>query len=324
MAQTVTLLLLFAAEPTRGERALLDRYESEQQVQLVAPAPTPPSVFPPYEREQALAIEGRLDEARTFASSLDEKRALELLAAIERDLLQHPELPQAAWLMAERHRLAASVRRAQADGARDAEELSARARVLEGARAAAFGEAETEVPAPAAAVEVRFSELGPRDVLELDGVKSGSRTSLVPGDHQVRVLRNAEVVWAGWSRLGATPEARLGIRPVLACSVEDLSGLEGRGASPIAPAGVACPRYVVARRAGQTLEVAACRGQACGPFVPLVAPRSEPRRFPVWATIAIAGAATVGVTSLVLWGAGAFDRDEPAPRTDFIYRGLGP
>src|SRR5688572_29954628 len=164
-----------------------------------------------------IAIEGTNDEARTFASSLDEARALELLAAIERDLLQHPELPQAAWLMAERHRVTAAVRREQPDGARDAEELARRARVLEGERAAAFGEAGVDEASPPATVHVRFPELGPRDVLEIDGVRGGASVSIVPGEHQLRVLRNGELVWAGWPSLGSTPEARLGLRPVLAC-----------------------------------------------------------------------------------------------------------
>ncbi|HEY3498938.1 MAG TPA: hypothetical protein VGK73_29810 [Polyangiaceae bacterium] len=322
MAQTVTLLLLLSGEPTRGERGLLESYARRHAVTLVAPAPTPGPAYPPYGADRVLALEGRIDEARTSASSLDEARALELLAAIERELLQHPELPQAAWLMAERHRLAASVRREQPDGTREAEELARRARVLEGARAPAFGEAEIGTLSDSAPVNVRFPELGPRDLLEVDGVTGSPSVSILPGEHQLRVLRNGELVWAGWPALGGTPEVRLGIRPVIACGSEDLAGVESGASTPRVPAGVLCSRFFVARRKGRALEVSECRGRACGAFVALAPIRAEARPFPTWATVALAGVAAVGVTSLVLWGAGAFDRDEPAEQQRFVYRGV--
>jgi hypothetical protein len=321
MAQTVTLLLLLAGEPTRAERSLLDSYALKRNLNWVAPAPTPAPAYPKYRADQVLALEGRLDEARTFALSLDEARALELLAAIERELLQHPELPQAAWLMAERHRLTASVRAAQADGAAEAGELLRRARVLEGARALSYGEAAAEAREVGAPVRVRFPELGPRDVLEVDGVRGGEPVVLEPGDHHVRVLRNAELVWAGWPKLGGTEDARLGLRPVLACSAEDLLGVEAKGTRPQVPPGVTCTTFVVARRVGQKLEVAECRARACGTFMALVPARAEARPFPAWASIALASVAAIGATSLILWNAGAFDPEQPPPRTEFVYRG---
>jgi hypothetical protein len=324
MPQTVTLVLLLASEPTRSERALLDAYAQKQHAAFVAPAPTPPPVYAPYRADRVLAIEGRIDEARTFASSLDEERALELLAAIEQDLLQHPELPQAAWLMAERHTLTASVRRAQPDGARDAEELVRRARVLEGPRAPAFGETAAEASRVDDSVRVHFPELAARDVLEVDGVKSGATLALAPGEHHVRVLRNGELLFAGWSALGGAAEARLGVRPLTPCSAEDLFGIDARAASPGVPPGVHCASFVVARRRGRQLEVAACQRRACRPFEPLLPERAEARTFPPWAAIALAGVAAAGVTSLVLWSTGALDREEPPAQREFVYRGLGP
>lgn len=322
MAQTLTLLLLLSGELTRGERSLLESYAKRHDAALVAPAPTPAPAYPPYRADQVLAIEGRLDEARTFASSLDEARALELLAAIERELLQHPELPQAAWLMAERHRLTASVRREQPDGAREAEVLAERARVIEGARAGAFGESEIGPLPEAAPVNVHFPELDSRDVLEVDGVMGGATISVLPGEHQLRVLRRGELVWAGWSALGGAPEPRVGVRRVLACGLEDLGGIESRSSTPSVPPGVLCSHFVVARRKAQHLEVAECHGRSCGAFAPLVPARTEARPFPTWATVALAGVAAVGVTSLVLWGTGAFDREEPPGRSELVYRGV--
>jgi hypothetical protein len=108
---------------------------------------------------------------------------------------------------------------------------------------------------------------------------------------------------------------------VLACSAEDLAGVTAKGPTPQIPAGVACATFVVARRVGKVLEVAECRARACGTFTALVPARAEARPFPAWASIALASVAAIGATSLILWNAGAFDREQPPPRTEFVYRG---
>src|SRR5262245_63333610 len=123
MNQTVTLLLLAAAggKLTSAERQALATFQTREKVTLVAPHAALPRERTTSEAQPTMwvhgvvrpttgqagdvaqRVEASLDEAQTLAASLDEERALVLLAEVEKELLVHPELPQAAWLMAERH-----------------------------------------------------------------------------------------------------------------------------------------------------------------------------------------------------------------------------
>ena len=327
MPQTATLLLLFAGEPTRAERALIDAHAQKRNSAYIAPAPTPASVYPTYTAARVLALEARLDEARTLSSSLDEKQALEVLTLVERELYEHPEIPQAAFLLAERHRLAASILRAQPGAEAEAAALDARAFVLEGRRAAAFG--QTALPDPASAAPstpIHLGELDARDELEIDGVSGGAERALSPGEHHVRVLRGESLLFASFITNDAAASLRLTLPAVVPCSAWDLAAANpgSNAASTVsAPAArVRCGRWVAVRRVLGKLELAECEHARCGTFTPLEPPpRTERSRFPAWAGVAIAGAASIGVTSLALWAAGAFDRPVAPARTDFVYRG---
>ncbi|HEV8549047.1 MAG TPA: hypothetical protein VGQ57_08465 [Polyangiaceae bacterium] len=322
MTQTATLLLLFAGELTRGERASVDDFARKRQVELIAPAPTPSAAYPAYRRELVLDLEGRLDEARTLAASLDEDRALAVLNAIERELLAHPELPQAAWLLAERHRIAADLRSAAPGGAAEAAALAAEARALEGPRATAFG-AETASETPAVRITVRVRDLDARDRLELDGESGGPERTLEPGVHQVRVLRGGELVLARWATFGDHPDVVLGVRGVVPCSGEDLGGASANGGFARGTTGVACPRYLLVRREAGMLQVADCAHAACTPFTPL-APPPPPKGagFPPWATVALATAGTAATMVLLTWASGGFEHHAPPDKTVFVYGGL--
>jgi hypothetical protein len=326
MTQTATLLVLFSGLLGAREQKSLQYFANQRGLTVIAPAPTPVAPYPSYRPDFVVDLEGRLDEARTLASSLDEQQALVVLDAIERDLLRSPELPQAAFLLAERHRIAASVVRGQEDGSARHEELLVKARVLEGARAAAFGEPpDALIPEPPA-VALHFSDVGARDVLELDGDAGAPDRQARPGLHHARVLRAGELVWAGFVSVTAgTPgerrEIRLGVRPLLACSTEDLVHVDGRGASPRPAPGIACGRWLAVRRAFGRLEAAECSRSSCGAFQP-VPDASEARPvLPDWAKPVIAGAGTAGVVLGLLWATGAFSPETPPGRTTFVYRG---
>src|SRR3954462_4042324 len=183
MTQTATLLLLLAGAPTPGERQLLADFARQNHVAFVAPAPTPASSFARDPSELGLDLEGRLDEARTLASSLDEEHALALLDAVERDLSKHPELPQAAWLLAGHHRIEAEVRREEPDSSARVTELTLAADALEGPRALAFGAANDAPSAPAARKSVAVRDLAARDSLEIDGQRGGAERLVLPGVH---------------------------------------------------------------------------------------------------------------------------------------------
>lgn len=323
MTQTATLLLLLAGEPTKHEHALLAEFARRKHIAFVAPAPTPVAPYPAYRSELVLDIEGRLDEARTLASSLDEERALALLAGIERDIVEHPELPQAAWLLAEHHRIASDVRAGDARTAEQAAALAHAAVVLEGPRAAPFGSRDESARAPEPSVRIRVKDLGARDDLELDGESGGAERRVAEGVHHVRVLRDGELVFAGWARLGTEPDVTLGLRPLLPCSAEDLAHVAAAAGAVSVPHAVACSHWFVARRRPSGLELASCEHAACSGFTPLREPEPPPREFPAWATAALAGAGAVATGVISLWAAGGFERaPAPAPRTVFVYRGL--
>jgi hypothetical protein len=323
MTQTATLLLLLAGEPTKHEHALLADFARQKHIAFVAPAPTPVAPYPAYRSELVLDIEGRLDEARTLASSLDEERALALLAGIERDIVEHPELPQAAWLLAEHHRIAAEARAGDADAADQAAALSHAAVVLEGPRALAFGANTGSEPASGPSIRVRVRDLAPRDDLEIDGERGGGERRVTAGVHQVRVLRDGDLVFAGWARLGQEPEVTLGLRPLVPCSDEDLAHVGTTASAVSVPHPVACSHWFVARARPAGLELASCQHAACSAFTPLSEPTPPPREFPAWATAALIGAGAVAAGVISVWASGGFEREHaPPPRTVFVYRGL--
>jgi hypothetical protein len=332
LSELVALVLLFTGETTPAEQTLLSRYELEKSVQLAPPtrdAKRPPSRYPSYESGLVERIEAELDEARTLGSSLDEAGALALLDRIEAELLKHPELPQAAWLLAERHHASALIRARSAEGADEAARLSRAAAILEGRRAPTFGEAASALAGEAPRVKVRVRGLDPRDRLELDGRPSPVEVELESGRHHVRVLRGDELAFAGFlDWFTSNAELDLGVPALVPCSAQDLRDVEGaHGYAPAAPSGITCRRWVVVRRSPRGLELAECSFERCKSFTPLSGPAPKPREstrerdFPVWASVALASLGAIGTGSLVLWSAGVFDRREQPPVTRFVYEG---
>ncbi len=331
MNQTVTLLLLFSGDATPAERQALATFQSREKVTLVRAAQNGAAVSPPppsYSAELVDKIEAALDEAQTLAASLDEERALELLAGVERELLAHPELPQAAWLMAERHQVTAAIRRRQPDGAEEARKLVESARALEGSRAQAFGESAEggtpELAAPAATL-LAVRDLDRADALVLDGKLAAAAENVLPGRHHARVVRGSRVAWAGWFDVPAGPrlDKRLGVPERIACSADDLADVTQSGRAPNVPPGVHCARWVAVRHGATGLEVSWCGGERCTAFGPLLREQLETKpkaAMPPWLAATIVGVATVGAASL-LFATGTFDREQPPAVTEWAYRG---
>jgi hypothetical protein len=326
MPQTATLLLLFSGLMTTHEQRAITHFASRRGFAVIAPAPTPVAPYPRYRPDLVSDLEGRLHEARTLASSLDEERALVVLDTLERELLRSPELPQAAFLLAERHRIAAAVVRARPGSEAQVEELLTRARALEGPRAPAFGAAPDPMLPEQPLAALHFADLTARDRLELDGQAGGPDREVRPGLHHVRVLRAGNLVWAGFVEVpagGLVPrrELKLGVRKLSACSDEDLVGVDGRGVSPRVEPGITCARWLAVRRAFGRLEVAECAFSSCGTFHPVPSASETRNVLPEWAKPVIAGAGTAGVVLGLLWATGAFSPDSPPGRTTFVYRG---
>jgi len=279
-------------------------------------------------------LEAELEQARTALSALEEANASARLQKVESDLLAHPHLPQASFLMAEC--LALQAQAARDDNAAQAAALDVRRLVLEGPRASAFGEAFTTLPAPTS-INLEVQGLGPRDELELDGARLASgveRVTLAPGLHHARVWRSDRLVFAAFSQVSAEQTAyTLDVPQVSPCSAEDLERVPRAGADDPSgvPAGIACEHWARVRESGPGIAVSLCAHSRCGPFLdwqrrataPFVPIAVEGQRFPAWAGFAIAGASVLVASSVVLWQAGAFERGRPAA-ANWEFGGLNP
>lgn len=282
----------------------------------------------------ALAIEGELEQARTALAALEEASAGARLTRIERQLLAHPHLPQAAFLMGECLALQAQAAREHSPALALA--LEARRTALEGPRAAAFGAPLTALTAESP-LSVAVRGLDREDELELDAEIPGParQVQLLPGLHHARVWRRGRPIFATFVALA--PEQRaleLDVPPLTPCSEEDLEGASSSpgASSPSVSPRIACQRWAKVREEPGGIGVALCEHQRCGAFVHWERRASEPftpipvdraRGLPAWATFTIAGAAAVVATSVVLWQAGAFERGRPSAAA-WEYGGLNP
>lgn len=290
--------------------------------------------LPAYDSALADRLEAELEQARTALSALEEDVATERLSHVEADLLAHPYLPQAGFLMAECFALQAAL--ARPHDAELARELERSRGALEGRRAAAFGDSPAGSAASPGPLSLAITGVSSTDRLEIDGreLASHARAELAVGLHHVRVWRAERLVFASFLRIGAEQtELHVPAEALTACSADDLSAVQAnevaRGA-PVPP-GVACQRWAVARADGAGIAVALCERSRCGRFVhwerkraPPFTPISVERRWlPTWASFAIVGAATAAAGSLVLWQAGAFDSGNPSAAS-FRYAGVNP
>src|SRR5690606_12727429 len=111
--------------------------------------------------------EALLEEARAATAAPGTPSALERAEAL---LLEHPELPQAAWLLAERFAIEAQLPGGAGDAAAARRrELALRAQELEGARAQPAGAAPLPAAAPVSALTAPAGAR-PNDRVFVDGV----------------------------------------------------------------------------------------------------------------------------------------------------------
>ncbi|HEY6559511.1 MAG TPA: hypothetical protein VI072_19650 [Polyangiaceae bacterium] len=336
----VTLIWLGVAPRHSTHDVALSRFAAAHHVRFQNAASTEvPGAerLPEYNPALALEIEGLLEKARLSAGALDDTAALAHVGAVEQLLRAHAELPQAAWLMAERLQIEASVlERRPAEQAR-AQRLRSSARALEGERApvyrpappASAGPGSTQAntdSAVSADISVGVSGLRRSDVLEWNGQSRRPPLRVAAGLHHLRILRHGELVAARWLEVApgaadlvvATPEPA-------PCSAADLAPV-GVAAGRITTPETRCRSWAVARPAGAaTVEIALCRGARCGGWTrwpPHAGPErheatKDERSWQTWAPYALGGLAAIATTGIVLWRLGAFDRDEPEDRVVF-------
>jgi hypothetical protein len=324
MSKTIVLLWLAQSASRAPLEPDLDAWAAARWARLEAPPPAAAGAKR-YDPAIAAKVEELLEQARIASGSLDDVTATRRLGEVDGLLRDHAELPQAAWLMAERWYVAAGVAAHAPDGARAVAEIEARARSLEGTRATPFGAAVSEPAIPTIHVEIKG--LGRRDQLWWDGELHEPSLDTALGEHHARVLRGERAVWAGWLTVAATTRSvTVRVPRPVACSFEDLEGARIAAGTPedyvVAARGVRCESWALARPAlAGGVEVASCHGSSCGPLIRwerhmgavYAGPPQPPPGpgFPAWATWSIAGASVLAAGAVVLWRSGAFD--EPAP-----------
>jgi hypothetical protein len=280
--------------------------------------------------EVAERCDHALDEARDQVTAGDDSTARLTLARVEQTLRQHPELLQASWLMAERYRLEAQIAERASEGGAT---WQARADVLEGPRAAPFGEKRPAL-APAVELPITIAVRGARQHENYwDGSKAGDQFSTAAGEHHLVVLRGKRVAWSGWVSVLVAGTVDIWVPDAPACSAADLGGAAFVDETQVrVPKGVRCGAWAVASLGTQhgTVRAALCHLDACDAastsaydiFESKASSKEKPPAkgtFPAWATWTLAGVGLAGATTIILWQAGVFDRATPAQKV--IYDG---
>ena len=323
-------LVWLAPEPPSAEAArALDSWASARGVRLTKPsgssAPEVAIDFAAAER-----VEQELERARDAIAAQDGDAADRALDAAEKELLAHPELPQAAWLLAEveRARAARWSRVAPIDHER-AERAWGRAASLDGGRVSGVGEPKGAAPATVAVTIVARGV-----ALTLDGAPiDAGKIARAPGAHQIVASRDGRVAWAAWVVFAEGTTVSVPDVAGAACGADDLSRVR---AVPdgVDATGVRCARWIAAVPAGEEarVRVATCEHERCGPLLEWRAPRDVvwspppvgdgPYKWPAWRTWTLvgAGAVAVGVVALVASGVFAPTHTE----TRFVNGGIRP
>lgn len=325
----VTVAWIAPEAPDADQQKTLASWARAHGVTLVSPSQ---AKVPPLHVDEHLSdeIERALDRARDAMVARDGDAVDRALATAESTLRAHPELPQAAWQMAEvlRNRLA-RLRRIPPVDLEAAERVWTRAQALDGERVAGIGEQTfPSRPAPATVTLERT----PRGAgLWLDGAPAtGAVLATLAGPHALVVTWDGAPVWA--TSIDAPPGSstvRVDAPPAPPCSADDL-GRVALTSDGVAAEGVRCESWVAAVPGGAaaTLRIATCGEGRCGALLEwhvstwtFTPPPPPPRRgWPTWATVGLVGAGAAVATGIVVIAAEALQH--PPPETRFVSGGI--
>jgi hypothetical protein len=275
-------------------------------------------------------VEQELDRAREATAGLDGDATERALSRAAADVVAHPELPQAAWLMAEIDRAWAVryARMAPIDAAHS-ERMWREAAGLDGGRASGIGEPHSSTSDPT----VSFTLVAPAGVTaRIDGVAtvSGPVTKTASA-HIVVAERDGVVLWASW--VNVTAGMTVTLPPLSACTTDDLSAARIEG-DHVEGHGVRCGGWIAAAVADDdptSVRVATCEGSQCGPllewrvlrappFIPGTESAPAGGRWPAWATWTIVGVGAAGAAVAVALASGAL-QSRPT-ETQFVNGGI--
>jgi hypothetical protein len=326
-----TVVWIAPAPPHVGEERAIAAWAQAKRLRLSPPADATYPALPsdPRIAGTAAAIDEQLARARDAITARDGAAADSATAMAEETVLRRPELPNAAWLLAEVLRTKATrLRRVAPADPGQADRLWQRADALDGGRVPGVG--EEPAAEPAARATLVFDRV-PDGQIWLDGrpVEPGP-VATKAGPHAIVALRKEAPIWAGWVEAppgtSVVPLPHYGVPP---CARADFATVDVRDGS-VAAAGVQCGAWVAATVAvsataapaasptSDAVRIASCQGAVCGPlrdfrhtadwastpaWVAAVAARGHatPSRWPAWATwtLAAAGVAAASVIAVV-------------------------
>lgn len=261
----------------------------------------------------AATIEDWLDSARDALTARSAAEVDRALAAAQGLLDAHPELPNAAWLMAEVERArAARFRRITPTDVEAAERAAARAYALDGGRLAGAGEAQATMP-PTTTITLQMR--GSRE--EQVWIDGSPATTLAvdsrAGPHAIVVTWWGAPIWAQW--IEATPGAStvaLSELDAPACSSADLETAHIAEVDRVDANLVQCAHWV-AVGPGLTrgaIRIATCEADQCTPLAnwrpaPLWSQPVQPEHkhrsgWPAWATWGLVGTGAAVAAGVVV------------------------
>jgi hypothetical protein len=356
-----TLVWISPAPPDAAENKALSSWALAHGVTLAAPRDErPPAIA--VDLGVAEPVEELLDRARDAIAARDGEGVDRATSTADAWLRAHPELPEAAWLMAEVERARATRwRRIAPEDVEAAGRSWARAEALDGGRIPGIGEIAGAEHAAVATVSL---ELPGDDDARLDGrplprdgagsdraVTARGTTRVVAtraGPHALVVTADGVAVWAGWIEIGpGTSSVAIDAPTSVPCSAAEFANLSNASnassATVDASAGVdarriACGAWLAVSPGKEpgTIRIARCEAGRCGPSAdwpetsawarlppPPVAREhgaTSAKRWPVWATWALAGAGVALAAGVVVVASGALQG--PPTTTQFVTGGL--
>ncbi len=313
MDAPATLVWIAPAPPDAAQSRAVTTWARSRGVSLAPPAPAP---LPALAVDLSVAdrVEELIERARDAlvaheADGVD--RAISAAAAL---LQAHPELPQAAWLLAEVERARATrFRRLSPVDEAAADRAWARADALDGGRVAGLGEQVPTSSPPRATVTLDGVPAGAE--LSVDGIaREGATLDLRAGPHAVVVAWDGSPARATWFEAPpGTSTVHVDAPAPPPCSTRDLGRVHRTASDTVDASGVRCETWVAALPNAEGVSLALCEPGRCGPFAAWRAPAPwtwnppdgpHDRTWPAWATWGLVGAGAAIATGVVIVAAG--------------------
>jgi len=330
MDAPVTLVWMAPEPPDAEQSRALSSWARARAVTLAIPRDEHPPMVA-VDGHVADDVEALLDHARDAIAARDAEAAARALDTAESALRAHPELPQAAWLMAEVQRARSTRwRRVPPTDAEAADRAWMEAEALDGGRVPGLGEAPAATRFLDATVTLEVSPHGAGVWVDGAVVRAQPVTTRV-GTHAVVVLWERAPVWAEWVDVPAGSSAvHIAAPEPPPCSSSDVARarLSKEG---LDVASVRCRRWAAAlagSRGGSVL-VAVCEENRCGPllewtiaptFLAPLPPERDRGGWPAWASWALVGTGAAIAAGVAIGVSGAL---QPAPtETRFVSGGV--